>query len=100
MEIIFPEKYPIEPPFIRIVNPRFTYKTGHITSGGSICMEVLTKSGWSPSYSMETLIVDIKSTIIEGDGQIDINRWREEYSLSEAKDSFMRVAASYGWNTY
>lgn len=97
MEIIFPERYPIEPPFIRIVSPRFVYRTGHITSGGSICMEVLTNSSWSPMYSLESLIVDIKCQIVEGNGQIDMENWRHKYTLREAQDSFYRVAQSYGW---
>lgn len=97
MEIRFPERYPIEPPFIRIVSPRFEYKTGHITSGGSICMELLTKSGWSPMYSIESLIIDIKCQIVEGDGKVDMQRWKYKYTLQEAQNSFYRVASSYGW---
>jgi ubiquitin-protein ligase len=97
MEISFPDKYPIEPPFIRIVSPRFVYQTGHITSGGSICMELLTKSGWSAMYSIESLIIDIKCQIVEGDGQIDMARWRQKYTLDEARQSFFRVAKSHGW---
>ncbi len=97
MEIRFPERYPIEPPFIRIVSPRFVYRTGHITSGGSICMELLTKSGWSAMYSMESLVIDIKCQIVEGDGQIDMHRWNHNYSYQEAQQSFYRVASSYGW---
>lgn len=96
LEIIFAEKYPIDPPFIRIVYPRFEYKTGHITSGGSICMELLTKSGWVSTYSIESLIIDIKSQILEGDGRIDIKRF-DKYSLDEAKDSYKRVASGHGW---
>jgi len=99
MEIIFPDNYPIDPPFIRVVNPRFKWKTGHITSGGSICMEILTRSGWSAACSLESLIVDIKCSVIEGGGQIDLNKWNTEYTLAEAKESFNRIAASYGWTT-
>ena len=98
MELRFPDRYPIEPPFIRIVGPRFVYQTGHITSGGSICMELLTKSGWSPMYSIESLIIDIKCQIVEGDGQIDMGRWRQKYTMEEAKQSFFRVANSHGWS--
>lgn len=97
LEMEFPDFYPIEPPFIRIISPRFEYRTGHITSGGSICMELLTKSGWSPVYSIETLLVDIKSQIIEGGGQIDKTNYKHKYTKTEAKASFYRVATSYGW---
>src|SRR5690606_35890308 len=90
LELTFPERYPIDPPFIRIVYPRFEYRTGHITSGGSICMELLTKSGWVSTYSIESLIIDIKSQILEGNGRIDTKRF-DKYTLNEAKDSYKRV---------
>jgi hypothetical protein len=34
---------PFSPPFIRVVEPRFAFHTGHVTIGGSICMELLTR---------------------------------------------------------
>ncbi|CAK9076272.1 Ubiquitin-conjugating enzyme E2 Q2 (E2 ubiquitin-conjugating enzyme Q2) (Ubiquitin carrier protein Q2) (Ubiquitin-protein ligase Q2), partial [Durusdinium trenchii] len=37
LEVLFPDSYPMQPPFIRIVRPRFQMHTGHITVGGSIC---------------------------------------------------------------
>lgn len=50
-EIRFHASYPMSPPFIRIVRPRFkTFAQGgggHVTAGGSICMDLLTSSGWS-----------------------------------------------------
>jgi ubiquitin-conjugating enzyme E2 Q len=46
LEIRFPPDFPWQPPFIRVVAPRFAFHTGHVTVGGSICMELLT-SAWS-----------------------------------------------------
>jgi len=48
-EMTFPQEYPNKPPFIRVLKPRFQHLTGHITLGGSICMQLLTTSGWSPA---------------------------------------------------
>lgn len=31
----------------------YFYGIGHITIGGSICMELLTKSGWRPTNDIE-----------------------------------------------
>ena len=62
-EVIFPENYPHEPPFIRVVFPRFAFRTGHVTIGGSICMEALTPSGWSSARSLESYFVEILSLI-------------------------------------
>lgn len=50
-EIRFQATYPMSPPFIRVVRPRFLPFAagggGHVTAGGSICMDLLTNSGWS-----------------------------------------------------
>ena len=94
----FPDEFPLKPPFVRIVRPRFEYKTGHITLGGSICMELLTNQGWNPTYSLENLIIHIKSTILEGEGQIDMKSWHHEYSYQEAIGAFKRMLLSHGWS--
>jgi hypothetical protein len=51
MELTFPKDYPFSPPFIRVIEPRFKFHTGHVTIGGSICHEILTRSGWTPTNS-------------------------------------------------
>ncbi|XP_041375439.1 ubiquitin-conjugating enzyme E2 Q1-like [Gigantopelta aegis] len=53
LEMQFPGDFPFSPPFIRVVRPRFKFLTGHVTIGGSICMEMLTKSGWRPTNDIE-----------------------------------------------
>ncbi len=96
-EVIFSQDFPFDPPFIRVVKPRFAFHTGHITVGGSICMEVLTRSGWTVAISLENLFVDILATICLGGGRIDMKNWGKDYTLEEAKDAFMRVARDHGW---
>jgi ubiquitin-protein ligase len=96
-EIRFPDRYPIDPPFVRIVSPKFQSLTGHITSGGSICMELLTSSGWSPVVSIETLFIHIKSQILEGKARIDPQTLGQEYTHQQAIESFKRVAIQHGW---
>lgn len=97
MEMRFPDSYPFNPPFVRVVKPRFKHLTGNVTSGGSVCMEVLTPKGWSPACSIETLLVSIKSQILEGDGRIDPDNYNLEYSLKDAEASFIRVAKGHNW---
>mmetsp|Transcript_119258 Transcript_119258/g.371514 ORF Transcript_119258/g.371514 Transcript_119258/m.371514 type:complete len:163 (+) Transcript_119258:1-489(+) len=97
MDVVFPDSYPMDPPFIRVVRPRFQIHTGHITIGGSICMQLLTPSGWLPSVSLENVFVSIRSEIVEGGGRVDFSRGVQDYSISEAKDAFKRVAERYGW---
>lgn len=97
LEIIFPESYPFDPPFIRIIKPRFARMTAHITSGGSICAELLTPKGWSPIFTIESIIIQIISFIVEGKGRLDPENYNIPYSYSESKESFLRVAGSHGW---
>eukprot|EP00455_Lapot_gusevi_P040400 TRINITY_DN4569_c0_g1_i1.p1 TRINITY_DN4569_c0_g1~~TRINITY_DN4569_c0_g1_i1.p1 ORF type:complete len:241 (-),score=92.17 TRINITY_DN4569_c0_g1_i1:83-742(-) len=95
-EMRFSSDYPFAPPFVRVVYPRFQFRTGHITIGGSICMEVLTPSGWLPSNDIESLLVQIKSEMIAGGARIDFNN-RNPYSEREAREAFERVARHHGW---
>ncbi len=97
MEVLFPPTYPMAPPFVRVIKPRFQHLTGHITTGGSICTQILTEKYWSPACSMEALIMTIKSEILEGDGRLDPKMYNIEYSEKEARDSFVRVAKGHGW---
>lgn len=98
MEFIFPVAYPIEPPFVRIVYPRFKSLTGHITSGGSICMEAISKSGWIPTTNVEALITQIKLVLSEGDAIIDECNYNERYDIDTARVAFARAMASHGWS--
>ena len=53
MEMKFPKDYPMNPPFVRVIRPRFKFLTGHVTIGGSVCMQLLTRSGWRPTTDIE-----------------------------------------------
>mmetsp|Transcript_153935 Transcript_153935/g.492108 ORF Transcript_153935/g.492108 Transcript_153935/m.492108 type:complete len:140 (-) Transcript_153935:11-430(-) len=97
MDVQFPDTYPMDPPFIRVVRPRFQMHTGHITIGGSVCMQLLTPSGWLPSVSLENVFVSIRCEMVEGGGRLDFAN-RGDYSDAEAREAFNRVAARYGWN--
>lgn len=97
MEITFPENYPIEPPFPRIISPRFKPLTGHITIGGSICMEAISKSGWCPATRVESLILQIKTVLSDGGAIIDESHYNYSYNADEAKEAFARAMANHGW---
>jgi ubiquitin-conjugating enzyme E2 Q len=96
MEIRFPPQYPLQPPFIRVISPIFQFMTGHITSGGSICIELLTNGGWSPSYNIENVLIQIKATILEN-GRLDFGKIGKSYSFDEAQIAFRRMLISHGW---
>lgn len=97
LELIFPENYPFSPPFARIVKPVFKSLTGHITDGGAVCMQLLTNRYWSPVYSIESLVINIVSEILEGEGEIDPDQLGKYYSLTGARSSFVKMATGHGW---
>lgn len=99
MEITFPSDFPMAPPFMRVVSPKFKYRTARVTVGGSICTELLTSSGWAPTYSVGQALIQIQSEIMEGKPELEpYNKYMPaEYSMKEAMDAFMRKARQMGW---
>ena len=97
IEITFKESYPIEPPFIRVVYPHFKFHSGHITVGGSLCMEMLTNQGWTPTFNVENVITQIKMAISDGGGEIDEANYKRRYTMNEALEAFKRVMSAHGW---
>jgi len=122
-EIRFPPDFPLSPPFFRIITPRFLPFIhgggGHVTGGGSICMDLLTASGeytlsllsisptssfysisgWLPSYSIPAIIMQIKLAISNLDprpARLAPN-WTQNYGVSEALAGYKRAAATHQW---
>ncbi|KAF8078632.1 hypothetical protein FPV67DRAFT_1604087 [Lyophyllum atratum] len=102
-EIRFPPTFPNAPPFFRIITPRFLPFIqgggGHVTGGGSICMDLLTSDGWLPSYSIAAVLMQIKLAISNLDPRParlspDFER---PYSVQEALVGYKRAAATHGW---
>mmetsp|Transcript_5704 Transcript_5704/g.18555 ORF Transcript_5704/g.18555 Transcript_5704/m.18555 type:complete len:162 (-) Transcript_5704:1510-1995(-) len=97
LSLSFPPDYPFAPPFVRVVRPRFQFHTGHVTVGGSICMELLTRSGWNPANDLESLLIQIRSEMITGGARLEPKAAQREYSEAEAQEAFRRVASQHGW---
>lgn len=76
LEMSFPDQYPFEPPFVRVLRPRFKRQTGFVMNG-ALCMELLTKvrvgetrHAWTDSNSQQffyifSRMVGIQSTILK-----------------------------------
>ncbi|ESN93695.1 hypothetical protein HELRODRAFT_148094, partial [Helobdella robusta] len=64
----FKDSYPFEPPFIRVIQP--VISAGYVLAGGAICMELLTKHGWSSAYGLESLVLQIAATLVKGKARI------------------------------
>ncbi|KAJ3847933.1 hypothetical protein EV368DRAFT_76467 [Lentinula lateritia] len=102
-EIRFPPDYPISPPFFRIITPRFLPFIhgggGHVTGGGSICMDLLTSSGWLPSYNIASVLLQIKLAISNPDprpARLAPN-WNTPYGILEALQGYKRAASAHNW---
>jgi len=96
MHVLFPPDYPFSAPFIRVVRPRFAFRTGHVTVGGAICTLLLTNEGWKPNYRLQQILVDIRAMFTAGNGRLDMGN-RSDYSEHEAMDAFRRLLATHGW---
>lgn len=95
MEIRLPGAYPFEPPFIRVLSPKFAFRKGHVTIGGSICMDLLTKQRWVPSMSISKIMITIVQNMIVGDGRLEPGGKNYVYSLHEAQSAFTRMLATH-----
>ena len=90
LEMKFPDQYPFEPPFVRVVRPRFKRQTGFVMNG-ALCMELLTKEGWNPINDIESVIVSVRSLLVVGDGRLqaasELTEARYEQLLEAARES-------------
>jgi len=96
---IFKDSFPYEPPFVRVVSPSIL--NGFVLSGGALCMEILTKNGWSSAYSIESLITQISATLVKGKARISFDS-KNSYSLIKAQQSFkslVQIHSKSGWFT-
>ena len=87
LEMKFPEQYPFEPPFVRVVKPRFKKQTGFVMNG-ALCMELLTKDGWNPINDIESVIVSVRPLLVVGDGRL-----QAAVELSDKRYKALRVHA-------
>jgi ubiquitin-protein ligase len=127
LQIEFPSAYPAAPPSVRFVTPifhpngqpasqRITYKhnnyrtslTQHASvvvavnaQDGSICASVLSGSDWSPSYTLESLLLNLQSLLVDPNVDSPLNA--EAASLyseqeSDAEPYWARVDAIHQHN--
>lgn len=105
LNMLFKETYPFEPPFVRVVYP--VISGGYVLVGGAICMELLTKQGWSSAYTVEAVIMQIAATLVKGKARIQFNYAKVvdqqgQYTLARAQQSFkslVQIHEKNGWFT-
>lgn len=96
MEILIEKDYPFLPPFVRVVYPRFIGYVGFITTGGSLCTDILTITGWVPSFNIISLMMQLK--VFMKNGKIDSKNYNKKYTLEEAKKHYNHTTSVHKWN--
>lgn len=104
LEMRFPDTFPMSPPFVRVIRPRFLEFAsgggGHVTIGGAMCMELLTSTGWSPVASMESVLIQVRLAICSTDPQparLRRGNRQVDYGIGEAVSAFRRACVVHGW---
>ena len=102
MEMRFGKNYPMSPPFVRVIRPRFLSFMqgggGHVTAGGALCMELLTNSGWSAVSNIESILLQIRLAMSSTDpkpARLESGPVRD-YQVGEAVEAFIRACNAHG----
>ncbi|XP_042553655.1 ubiquitin-conjugating enzyme E2 Q2 isoform X1 [Dipodomys spectabilis] len=96
----FKDNFPFDPPFVRVVLP--VLSGGYVLGGGALCMELLTKQGWSSAYSVESVIMQINATLVKGKARVQFGANKNQYNLARAQQSYnsiVQIHEKNGWYT-
>ncbi|XP_040825052.1 ubiquitin-conjugating enzyme E2 Q2 isoform X1 [Ochotona curzoniae] len=96
----FKDHFPFDPPFVRVVLP--VLSGGYVLGGGALCMELLTKQGWSSAYSIESVIMQINATLVKGKARVQFGANKNQYNLARAQQSYnsiVQIHEKNGWYT-
>ena len=106
IEIRFGKDYPMSPPFVRVIRPRFlAFQAGgggHVTAGGALCMELLTNSGWSVVSNIESVLLQIRLAMSSTDprpARLEPPGPIKDYQVGEAVEAFIRACNAHGVST-
>ena len=67
LEIVFPDKYPMAPPTITVLNSNSGLKHNSIMSDGKVCLDMLNPatsepySGWTSAYSVLSILIQLQN---------------------------------------
>uniref|UniRef100_A0A8C7WM97 E2 ubiquitin-conjugating enzyme n=1 Tax=Oryzias sinensis TaxID=183150 RepID=A0A8C7WM97_9TELE len=104
----YKDNFPFDPPFVRVVSP--VLSGGYVLGGGALCMELLTKQGWSSAYSIESVIMQINATLVKGKARVQFGAnkvsfyvlTQNQYNLARAQQSYkslVQIHEKNGWYT-
>jgi ubiquitin-conjugating enzyme E2 Q len=106
LEIRFGRDYPMSPPFVRVIRPRFlpfmAGGGGHVTAGGALCMELLTNSGWTAVSSIEGVLLQVRMAISNLEPkparlENPSKQSQRDYGVGEAMQAYIRACNAHGW---
>uniref|UniRef100_A0A034VUD2 E2 ubiquitin-conjugating enzyme n=1 Tax=Bactrocera dorsalis TaxID=27457 RepID=A0A034VUD2_BACDO len=101
LHLVFPDKFPFAPPFMRVVEPRI--EKGFVMEGGAICMELLTPRGWASAYTVEAVLMQFAASLVKGQGRIvRKTKGSKDFSRRTAEEAFrslVKTHEKYGWVT-
>jgi ubiquitin-conjugating enzyme E2 Q len=103
LELRFGKDYPMSPPFVRVIRPRFLGFQqgggGHVTAGGAMCMQLLTNDGWSAVSSIESVLLQVRMAISSREPKPARLQSGPpaDYGVGEAIEAYMRACAVHGW---
>ncbi|KAK2494394.1 hypothetical protein MC885_001876 [Smutsia gigantea] len=75
---------------------------GYVLCGGALCMELLMKQGWSSAYSIESVIMQINATLVEGKARVQFGANKNQYNLARVQQSYnsiVQIHEKNGWYT-
>jgi ubiquitin-conjugating enzyme E2 Q len=103
LELRFGKEYPMSPPFVRVIRPRFLGFQqgggGHVTAGGAMCMQLLTNDGWTAVSSIEGVLLQVRmamSSLEPKPARLE-NGGRMDYGVGEAVEAYIRACNMHGW---
>lgn len=69
-EMVVPPSFPVAPPMLRVIRPRFQRGSFFVQQHGALCLEILSAQGWTPAMSLPQLGVQVKAMMSQGGGHI------------------------------
>jgi len=91
LEMWIPDGFPMQPPQLRVLRPLFAKGSFFVQDHGALCLEILTKQGWTPAMPLTTLGVQVKAMMSQGRGTV-IGRTSQVAPGAEGRETARRVA--------